>query len=289
MPGTQPYDAYNQPTGSMQLGGGRTMDPSGNILDAQGNYDYEAMWAPDQRAFYASQGLTGDRATWDNWARTATEPIQWGSITTYPNAALAGRQRPGNPPRVGPTAFSGAWPTSTAEWQTSLQDPTFTSSVNQWLGTQTGPWASAAQAWLANPTDLLNPQDDQSHMSHPFGEAWHTMPRYTMSNGERVPFRPGIYHGRGGSGGGGGAPSGPGAESVATNPFGLAAYQQMMGGGIYGGVIPQAWRSTDMPGDVWGVLNSMGIENPQNMTPQQAMQQASSFGTSPFGTASRRG
>jgi hypothetical protein len=78
-------------------------------------------------------------------------------------------------------------------------------------------------------------------------------------------------------------------ENVPTDPFRQLAYNQMMGNRFYGGVIPEALRSTAMPGDVWGLLNSMGIQNPQNMTPQQAMQQASSFGVSPFGSTVRRG
>lgn len=94
----------------------------------------------------------------------------------------------------------------------------------------------------------------------------------------------------GGIGGGSPAvPAGPPAESVATDPFRQLAYARMMGGNFYGGVIPEAMRSAAPPGDVWGLLNSMGIQNPQNMTPQQAMQQASAFGVSPFGSTVRRG
>lgn len=57
----------------------------------------------------------------------------------------------------------------------------------------------------------------------------------------------------------------------------LNGYMQMMGGGNYGGVIPQSSYSTDMPGDPWGTLNGMGIQqNPSSPT-------GMTFGASPWG------
>lgn len=56
----------------------------------------------------------------------------------------------------------------------------------------------------------------------------------------------------------------------------LDGYMQMMGGGNYGGVIPQSSYSTAMPGDPWGTLNSIGIQNPSSPA-------GMTFGNSPWG------
>lgn len=169
------------------------------ILDPQGNYAYEYMWHPEQRDFYASQGLTGDPATWAN----LTEPITWnvpggygGSVTSYPlnwdfGDGGGGGGHGDNPP----------------------------------------------------PTRNPPPQRGETH---------------------------------------------PGLNDLAVN-----SYQQMMGGGHYGGIIPQNMRSTALPGDPWGVLNSMGIRDPRTQSPEELMAAASSFGTSPWtnilGSSTRRG